>query len=69
LLLPSNRAVGVGFWVGLAVAGALIDLEARHSGGQRPTAEELVRFITAPILANVVVVAAWIFAGYHLFAR
>jgi hypothetical protein len=69
LLLPSNRAVGVGFWVGLVVAGALVDLEARHSGGRRATAEELVRFITAPILANVVVVAAWVFAGYHLFAR
>lgn len=68
LLLPSNRAVGVGFWIGLAVAGVLIDLEARHSGGRRATAEELVRFITTPVVANVVVVAAWILAGYHLFA-
>jgi hypothetical protein len=69
LLLPSNRAVGVGFWVGLAVAGVFVDLEARHSGGRRPTGEELVRFVTAPAVANVVVVAAWAFAGYHLFAR
>jgi hypothetical protein len=69
LLLPSNRAVGVGFWIGLAVAGVLVDLEARHSGGRRATAEELVRFITAPVVVNVVVVAAWILAGYHLFAR
>ena len=69
LLLPSSRAVGVGFWIGLVVAGVLVDLEARHSGGRRATAEELVRFITAPVVANIVVVAAWIFAGYHLFAR
>jgi hypothetical protein len=69
LLLPSSRAVGVGFWIGLAVAGVLVDLEARHSGGRRATAEELVRFITAPVAANVVVVVAWILAGYHLFAR
>jgi hypothetical protein len=69
LLLPSNRAVGVGFWVGLTVAGVLVDLEARHSGGRRATAEELVRFVAGPVAANVVVVAAWAFAGYHLFAR
>jgi hypothetical protein len=68
LLLPSSRAVGVGFWIGLAAAGVLVDLEARHSGGRRATAEELVRFITAPVVA-IVVAAAWILAGYHLFAR
>jgi hypothetical protein len=69
LLLPSNRAVGVGFWVGLAVAGVLVDMQARHSGGRRATAEELVRFVTAPVVGNAVVVVAWVFAGYHLFAR
>jgi hypothetical protein len=69
LLLPPNRAVGVGFWVGLAVAGFLVDLQARHSGGRQATAEELVRFVTGPVVANVVVVAAWVLAGYHLFAR
>ncbi len=69
LLLPSNRAVGVGFWFGLVAAGVAVDLVARHSSGRLATAEELIRFVTAPMLANVILVVAWTYAGYHLFAR
>ncbi len=36
LLLPGNRAVGVAFWVALVVAGVLVDLVARYSGGAWP---------------------------------
>lgn len=33
LLLPANRAVGVGFWLGVVAIGVVIDFIARHSGG------------------------------------
>jgi hypothetical protein len=69
LLLPSNRAVGVVFWVGLLVVVVAVDLIARRSAGRVATAEELVRFISTSAVANVALVAAWAFAGYHLFAR
>jgi hypothetical protein len=33
------------------------------------TAEEFARFISTSAVANVALIAAWAFAGYHLFAR
>jgi hypothetical protein len=69
LLLPSSRPVGVAFWLAVLAAGVVIDLAARSSDGRLATAEELVRFVSTSRVANVVLVLAWIFAGYHLFAR
>lgn len=69
LLLPDNRAIGVAFWLGVVVVGVGIDLLARRSAGRLANAEQLVRFVTAPMAANVVVVGAWTYAGYHLFAH
>ncbi len=69
LLLPSSRPVGVAFWLAVLVAGVVIDLVARRSKGRFATAEELVRFVSTSRVANVVLVVAWTFAGYHLFAR
>jgi hypothetical protein len=69
LLLPSSRPVGVVFW--LAVLGAVlaVDVVARRSAGRFATAGEFVRCISTSPVANVVLIAAWAFAGYHLFAR
>jgi len=69
LLLPQSPPVGVAFWVAVPIAAVLIDLTARRSGGRRADAEEFVRFISASRLANVALIAVWLFAGYHLFAR
>jgi len=69
LLLPSNRALGVAFWLAVPAAGALVEVAARRSGGRLATAEELVRLVTAPLAGNVVVVLAWAYAGYHLFGN
>jgi hypothetical protein len=69
LLLPSNRPVGVVFWVGLLVVVVVVDLLARRSDGRVATAEEIARFISSAAVANIALVAAWAFAGYHLFAR
>jgi hypothetical protein len=69
LLLPSNRPLGVIFWVGLLVVAIGVDVFARRSAGRVATAEELARFISTATLANAALVAAWAFAGYHLFAR
>lgn len=69
LLLPSSRPVGIIFWVGLLVVAVAVDVLARRSGGRVATAEEFVRFISSTVVANLFFVAAWAFAGYHLFAR
>lgn len=69
LLLPQSPPVGVAFWVAVPLAAALIDLAARRSSGRRANAEEFVRFISTSTVANVALIAAWVFAGYHLFAR
>ena len=69
LVLPSNKPAGVAFWVAILVAGIAVDLVARHSNGRFASAEEFVRFISTATLVNLVLIVAWAFAGYHLFAR
>ncbi len=69
LLLPQTRAAGVAFWIAVIVAAAVVDLVARRSGGRLATAEEFVRLVSGPRLANVALVVAWTFAGWHLFAH
>ena len=46
-----------------------VDLLARCSAGRVATAEEFARFISTSPAANVVLMVAWVFGGYHLFAR
>lgn len=69
LLLPQNPGVGVAFWVAVPVVAFLIDLAARRSQGHLARAEEFVRFVSTSMAAHGVLVAAWVYAGYHLFAR
>jgi hypothetical protein len=69
LLLPQSPPVGVAFWVAVPLAAVLIDWAARHSEGRSASAEEFIRFISTSRLANYALIAAWCFAGYHLFAR
>jgi hypothetical protein len=69
LLLPSSPPIGVAFWVAVPLVALLIDVSARHSEGRRANAEEFLRFISTSRLARIALVAAWGFAGYHLFAR
>ncbi len=69
LLLPQSPPVGVAFWVAVPIVALLIDLTARHSDGRRADAEEFIRFVSTSVVANVALIAAWVFAGYHLFAR
>jgi hypothetical protein len=69
LLLPQSPPAGVAFWIAVPVAAVLIDVAARRSRGHSATAEEFIRFISTSRLANYTLVAAWVFAGYHLFAR
>jgi hypothetical protein len=69
LILPSSRPAGVAFWIAVLAAGVVTDLVARRTDGRVATAEEFVRFVSTSRVANVALVVAWTFAGYHLFAR
>ncbi len=69
LLLPSSPFAGVAFWVAVPCVALLVDLVARRSDGHVANAEEFIRFISTAKVANVALITAWVFAGYHLFAR
>jgi hypothetical protein len=69
LLLPQVPAVGVAFWVAVPVAALALDQVARRGDGRIANSEEFLRFISTATLAKILLVAAWAFAGYHLFAR
>lgn len=53
----------------MLAGGVVIDLVARRSDGRVATAEELVRFVSTSRVVNIILIVAWAFAGYHLFAR
>jgi hypothetical protein len=69
LLLPASRAAGIAFWLSWMAAFGVCDLLARKSNGAVPNAEEFLRFITRPAWANLALIAAWAYAGWHLFAH
>ena len=69
LLLPSKPLLGVAFWVAVPVVALLVDAAARRTAGRVANGEEFIRFISTARTANGVLIAAWVFAGYHLFAR
>ena len=69
LLLPSIPLLGVAFWIAVPLVALLVDASARRSAGRVANGEEFIRFISTSRVANVVLIAAWAFAGYHLFAR
>ena len=69
LLLPQSRAVGVIFWVGIVAVGVLVDFAAKRSRGVLADAEEFVRLISRTKVAQVLLVGAWAYAGWHSFAH
>jgi hypothetical protein len=69
LLLPQSPPAGLAFWVAVPLAVVLIDWGGRHSEGRRASAEEFIRFISTSRSAHYPLIAAWGFAGHHLFAR
>jgi hypothetical protein len=69
LLLPHVRAAGVAFWIAVIAAGVVIDRVGRVSYGRIATAEQFVRSISRTRLARSALIAAWLFAGWHLFAK
>jgi hypothetical protein len=69
LLLPQVPAVGVFFWAAVPVVAIAIDQLARRSGGRIANAEEVLRFVSTATPVKILLVVAWGFAGYHLFAR
>ncbi len=69
LLLGHSRAVGVAFWVGVGVCATLIEAAARHSYERVPDFLQVLELMSRRRPARVVVVAAWTFAGWHLFAH
>lgn len=69
LLLPDSRGAGVAFWLAVVVAVVVLDQLARRSGGRMPDSEQFLRLVTDPMAARVLLVGAWGYAGYHLFAH
>ena len=69
LLEGSSRAIGVAFWLGVLVCAGGIELLARRSAGRIATFEELLRVSSRPLAARIVLVLAWAYAGWHLFAH
>ena len=69
LLLPDDRAAGVAFWVGVLVVAVLLEVGARRWPASLAGAAEMVRLVSGPPVARVLLVVAWTYAGWHLFAH
>jgi hypothetical protein len=69
LLLPTSRAIGVVFWLGVVTTAVILDSVGRRSDGRLANIEELLRFITTSPVANALLIIAWGYAGYHSFGN
>ncbi len=69
LLLPRVRGAGYAFFGAVVACGVALHLLGRRSGGRRADFEELLRFISRPLWARVLLIIAWTYAGWHLFAH
>jgi hypothetical protein len=69
LLEGRSRAVGIAFWLSTVVCTVAIELVARRSAGRIANFEELLRLMSRPVTARIFLVAAWTYAGWHLFAH
>ena len=69
LIEGRSRAVGVGFWVVVLVSGVILDVVTRGSEGKFATSGEALRLVSRPRAAQVALVGAWTFVGWHLFCH
>lgn len=69
LLEGGNRGVGVAFWAAVGMAGAVIEIVARHRAGRYATASDLLAALSRPLAGRVVAAGVWAFAGWHLFSH
>ncbi|MHB8440098.1 MAG: hypothetical protein ACYDD4_13200 [Acidimicrobiales bacterium] len=69
LLLPDNRPVGVAFWVVVAATCAGLSGVSRMTRGRVAGAAAFVETVSRPRIVRVLLVAGWLFAGWHLFAH
>lgn len=69
LLLGDSRAVGVGFWIGVVACAVLVELAARRAAATVASFETVMLAVTGPPVARLAAVAAWVYAGWHLFAH
>ncbi|MCT2585363.1 DUF6186 family protein [Actinophytocola gossypii] len=60
--------LGVGF-VLLVLVGFAVELIARRAVPKRPTGGDLVRILVATRTGRFVVVALWVWVGWHFLAR
>jgi hypothetical protein len=65
----SWRHATLAVWAALAAALVACEVLARVSGGRFSLAAELARRATAPVLGRTVVILAWMWLGWHAFAR
>ncbi len=69
VVVGSNKAVGLAFWLVVIVALSTLELLARCTRVPVPSFTDLVtRYLSHPA-ARVGAIALWLFAGWHLFSH
>jgi hypothetical protein len=69
LLEPGSRPVGLAFWAAVALAAVVLDCYGRRSSGRVLGAFQLLRLGSSSRTGTSLIVAAWVVAGWHLFAH
>lgn len=64
----TSWVLGAGFVV-LTVVGLIVELTARRAVPKRPTVGELMGILVATRTGRFVVVALWVWVGWHFLAR
>jgi hypothetical protein len=69
VLIGSNKAVGLAFWLVVIAAFSVLEIVARSTRVPVPSFGELVaRYLRHPAV-RALGIALWLFAGWHLFSH
>jgi hypothetical protein len=64
-----TRAIGVGVFVAIAVACVALDLFNRRPTSRGPNFTQLLSWLQARPVGQIVVLVTWGFTGWHFFVR
>jgi len=69
VVVGSNIAVGFAFWAIIAISIAVLEVLGRLHRGNLPHLGDLGRFLMQWRIFRWIMVAGWVFAGWHLFSH
>jgi hypothetical protein len=65
----TDRSLTIAAWVAMAAVMLALEVAARMSSGRIPTATRVISVALHPVAGRLAIGLAWMWLGWHVFAR